>query len=130
MNLIFDLKMKGYIDCDYKVTDKTISDIETGDFSVPIEFQPFQFEIVQVIRDIHTTDNFKPIENDRGNNIEVPVLLPNINYQKKEFQDLWNKINTITSYEVNFDSEELITKSIGTINSKLEVNKVTISVTT
>ncbi len=130
MNLIFDLKMKGYIDSDYKVTDKAISDIETGDFSVPIEFQPFQLEIVQVIRDIHTTDNFKPVENDRVNNIELPVLLPNNNFQKKEFQDLWNKINTITSYEVNFDSEELIAKSVETINSKLEVNKVTISVTT
>lgn len=38
MNLIFDFKMKGYIDADYKVTDKFAADVETGNFSLPSEF--------------------------------------------------------------------------------------------
>ena len=31
---------------------------------------------------------------------------------KKEFQELWNKINVKTIYEVYFDTKELIEKSI------------------
>ena len=49
----------------------------------------------------------------KGKNIRT--LTPNENFNKREFQDLWNKINVQTIYEVNFDSEELINKSINSI---------------
>ena len=130
MNLIFDLKMKWYLDNDYKVTDKCMADIETEVFALPSEFVAFQKEIIQVIGDVHSADNFRAVDDGRLDNINEPILKPNDNFQKKEFQYLWSKINTITSYEVDFDSKELISNSIDAINIGLEVNRVTVSITT
>lgn len=130
MNLIFDLKMKWYLDTDYKVTDKCMADIETEVFVLPSEFVAFQNEIVQVIEDVYSTDNFRAIDDGRADNVNEAILKPNDNFQKKEFQDLWSKINTITSYEVDFDSKELIGNSVDAINTGLEVNRVTVSIIT
>jgi type III restriction enzyme len=130
MNLIFDLKMKWYLDNDYKVTDKCMTDIETEVFVLPSEFVAFQKEIVHVIEDVYSTDNFRAIDDGRADNVNEAILKPNDNFQKKEFQDLWSKINTITSYEVDFDSQELIGNSVDAINTELEVNRVTVSITT
>lgn len=97
---------------------------------LPTEFVSFQAEIVQVIEDVYSMDNFKVIDDGRADNVDEAILKPNDNFHKKEFQDLWSKINTITSYEVNFDSKELIDNSIDAINGGLEVNRVTVSITT
>ena len=35
---------------------------------------------------------------------------------KKEFQELWKRINTKTAYVVNFETNELIEKSIKSID--------------
>ena len=48
---------------------------------------------------------------------------------KKEFQDLWNKINVKTIYEVYFDTKELIEKSIIAIDNKLNENKMKVRIT-
>ena len=55
--------------------------------------------------------------------------MPNANFMKKEFQDLWNKINVKTIYEVDFDTNELIEKAVSSINYKLNINKMKIRVT-
>jgi type III restriction enzyme len=107
-----------------------MADIETEVFALPSEFVAFQKEIIQVIGDVHSADNFRAVDDGRLDNINEPILKPNDNFQKKEFQDLWSKINTITSYEVDFDSKELISNSIDAINIGLEVNRVTVSITT
>ena len=45
----------------------------------------------------------------------------NDNFAKKEFQELWNRINHKYAYTVSFDSDELIEKAINHINDKLFV---------
>lgn len=130
MNLIFDFKMKGYIDADYKVTDKFAADVETGNFSLPSEFAWFEKEVVSLVHDIYATDRFSPVENEKDQNVNEPVLRPNANFAKKEFQELWSKINVITTYEVDFESDELIQNAIRAIDSGLEVNHVQVSITT
>jgi type III restriction enzyme len=50
--------------------------------------------------------------------IENPL---NDNFHKKEFQELWKQINNKYAYVVQFESEELINKSIETINRELFV---------
>ncbi len=130
MNLIFDMKMKGYLDNDYKVTEKCIADIESKVFAVPTEFSPFTPEIVKIVQDVYSTDNYKAVDDGREDNVNEAILKPNDNFSKKEFQDLWSKINTITAYEVDFDSKELIEKSVESLNAHLEVNRVTVTITT
>lgn len=43
---------------------------------------------------------------------------------KKEFQELWKRINTKTAYVVNFETNELIEKSIKSIDKNLAVTRL------
>lgn len=45
----------------------------------------------------------------------------NDNFYRKEFQTLWNNINNKYVYSVSFDSDELIEKSVASINKHLNV---------
>ncbi len=119
-----------YLDDENHVTEKCIADIESKVFAVPAEFSSFTPEIVKIVQDVYSTDNYKAVDDGRADNVNEAILKPNDNFQKKEFQDLWSKINTITSYEVDFDSKELISNSVDAINTGLEVNRVTVSITT
>ena len=56
-----------------------------------------------------------------GKNVRINNRL-NENFYKNEFQDLWNEINHKYTYRVEFDSSELIEKSILSIDKKLSVS--------
>ena len=49
-------------------------------------------------------------------------------FEEKQWQDLWKKINTRTYYNVNFDTSELVHKSIKEIDSSLTVTEIRIVV--
>ena len=49
-------------------------------------------------------------------------------FAKKEWQELWKKINTRTFYNVNFDTSELVKKSIREIDNSLSVTEIRIVV--
>ncbi len=42
----------------------------------------------------------------------------------KEFKTLWNKINAKSAYVVNFDTKELVDKSIRALNNELRVSQI------
>ena len=48
----------------------------------------------------------------------------NDNFHKKEFQELWKKINRKAAYTVHFDSDELIKKCVHTLDEKLNVTQL------
>ena len=58
---------------------------------------------------------------DNGNDTKTPSNDLNDNFYKKEFQTLWGYINHKYAYTVEFDSKELIKKSIDAINENLFV---------
>lgn len=66
---------------------------------------------------------------ENGNETKVVENGLNDNFAKKEFQTLWNYINHKYAYTVNFDSDELIQKSIAHINDKLFVAEMKYTVT-
>lgn len=129
MDLIFDLKMKGYVNENYQITDKFIQDIEDKKYTVPEKLKGFESQVAQLMQNIYTTANFKATENENANSINEAVLKPNENFAKKEFQELWKKIKVKTVYEVDFDSEELIKKSVEAIDEKLTVKKIVVHIT-
>ena len=49
-------------------------------------------------------------------------------FAKKEWQDLWKRINTRTFYNVNFDTSELVKKSVEEIDKHLNVTEIRIVV--
>ena len=129
MDLIFELKAKGYVDDQYRITDDLINDVEKDKFELSGMFNEFKSAIVDLMQNIYTTANFKATENDLANNISEAELKPNENFAKKEFQDLWNKIKIKTVYEVDFNSDELIRKSIIALDANLQVKKVIVTIT-
>jgi type III restriction enzyme len=126
MDLIFKFKENGYIDESYYVTDKLIDDIEKEKLRVIPKLENFKEVVGQKMQQIYDAANYKVAENERAENVHEPVLEPNENFAKKEFQNLWNKIKVKTVYDVDFDSRELMNKSIKTINQKLQVKKITV----
>lgn len=53
----------------------------------------------------------------------------NANFQKKEFQELWKRINHKYAYTVHFDDDELVRHAVREIDSKLVVAKLSYAVT-
>lgn len=67
-----------------------------------------------------------------GNGLEQKVLSNplNDNFSKREFQELWERINYKQAYTVHFDDDELQRKAIDNIDRNLTVSKVSYSVVT
>lgn len=128
MDFIFACRANGYVDEEYKVTDKLIEDVEKDEVQIPIGFEDFKESVIDLMQSIYTTANFKAAENEKENNVEEAILKPNENFAKKEFQELWKRIKVKTVYEVDFNSEELIEKSIISIDANLKVKKVIINI--
>ncbi|MDO4672341.1 MAG: restriction endonuclease subunit R, partial [Porphyromonadaceae bacterium] len=61
---------------------------------------------------------------DNGNETKIRDNAFNENFYKKEFQTLWSYINHKYAYTVSFDSDELIKKSIKSIDNDLYVSKL------
>jgi type III restriction enzyme len=129
MDLIFDLKTKGYVNESYQITDVLIKDIADKKYKVPEKLKGFETQVTDLLAKIYTTANFKASENENANNITADILKPNENFAKKEFQDLWKKIKVKTVYEVDFDSDELIKKSAEAIDKNLRVKKILVHIT-
>jgi type III restriction enzyme len=129
MKLIMAFSKNGYIDDDFKITNKLIEDIENDNVEVPENLKDFKDSICELMQNIHTTANFKASSNDKADNINEDILKPNENFEKKEFQELWNKIKEKTLFTVNFKSKELIKNSITAIDDKLSVKKVIVNIT-
>jgi len=129
MDLIFMFREKAYIDSDYKITDKLIEAIEQGTVELPSELIPFNACVCELMQKTHSTANFQASSDAKADNIDITDFKPNELFAKKEFQDLWNKIKVKTVYEVDFDGDELVKKSIAAIDSRLIVKKVIVKVT-
>ena len=127
MNAIMDMKMKGYLDKDYNITDIMIKDINEWKFETISELNWFKDELAGIMYKVHTTANFTMTTN-ANNNMPETLYVKDENFEK--FKVLWNKIKFKTTYEVDFDSEELIEDSVNQINEHLKVKEVSIRVTT
>ena len=94
----------------------TTRDIIEGSFSI----NGLRFNLYDTAGIHETTDKVEKIGVDNA---------LNDNFAKKEFQTLWNYINHKYTYKVEFDSEELIKKSIAHIDDKLFVAEMKYTVT-
>lgn len=115
-----------YVDDKMNITSKLKEDIKNDNIIIPDEFNNFKEEYINLVKKLYT-DIEVPIENK--NKTDVKKLVPNNNFNKKEFQDLWKKINIKTIYEVNFDSQELVDKAIKKLNKELIVTKMKVRIT-
>lgn len=104
------------IDEDDKITAQGREVIEAGKVELPEALEEYRPAVCKLLTQVYTGEVFKA-ENER----EKITLNTNQNFQKKEFQALWNKINLKTVYEVQFDSERLISDSREKIDAQLYI---------
>lgn len=117
----FYLIQNGYVDMDRKVTDKYRQDIKTGSVAeLPEDLKPMAEGIHTLIQSVYDDSVLKDMFTD-GHETKVKDNPLNDNFAKKEFQALWHEINHKYAYTVEFDSDELIEKSINHINDRLNV---------
>lgn len=85
---------------------------------LPYELTPYAEQIFQLIDSVFSAAQLPDIADDRK-----PKTNPlNDNFYKKEFQELWKRINRRAVYKVDFDSVELIRNCIRALNAELRVS--------
>lgn len=84
---------------------------------LPAELQPYAEQVFQLIDSVFSAAQMPEIGNDRN---AKPNPL-NSNFEKKEFQALWNKINRKAAYTVQFETDELLDKCVAALDAELRV---------
>lgn len=85
--------------------------------ALPPELAPHAEHIFGLIDSVFSESQLPDVGDDRK-----PKTNPlNANFEKREFKELWNRINRKAVYRVEFDSNELIRNSIRALDKELNV---------
>lgn len=110
-----------YINENGVLTDKYYEDKANGDIKLASQVADSSSSVIAIIDSIYDSRTMQP-ENARSNNVELEVDESKL--AMPEFKALWNKINSKSVYVVDFDTDELVRKSINSIDKKLFVSKI------
>ena len=127
--IYFQLRMKNYITKEGEVTE-TFRQACVTETLLPLEddLQPMSNSVMKLVQSIYDPSVLKGMIDD-GSKTTTPENKLNDNFMKKEFQELWRRINHKYAYTVSFDSDELIGKAVGAIDNELEVTQLSYVVT-
>ena len=127
--IYFQLRMNSYITKDGEVTETfRKACAEETLLSLADELEPMSKSVMKLVQSIYDPSVLKDMIED-GSKTTTPGNKLNDNFMKKEFQELWRRINHKYAYTVSFDSEELIEKAVAAINKELEVTQLSYVVT-
>ena len=108
-----------YTDDDDKIAQKYHDAKKDGQLAeLPPELLPHAEQIFQLIDSVFSDAQLPEVGNDRK---AKPNPL-NANFEKKEFKELWNRINSKAAFTVHFETEELINKCVLAIDKELKVS--------
>ncbi len=115
----FYLIQNGYVDRKRNIAEKFHEAVNNDNLAdLPEDLTPYKEQIFQLIESVYSDAQLPEIENDRGAKTN-PL---NANFDKREFKELWTRINRKAAYSVHFDSSELVEKCIQTLNMQLRVS--------
>lgn len=116
------LKESAYIDEKGTVQNSFISDkADNAIKAMPQNLEPFKDGILELVDSAFNIANTINSMVENGNKVKLENAINQANYNKKEFQELWEQINHKYAYTVQFDSRELIEKAINALNKDLSV---------
>ena len=92
------------------------------------DLQPYTEQVYKRVQSIFDPKVLDDMIDD-GSKPQTPENKLNDNFAKKEFQELWHRINHKYAYTVDFDSEELIGKAVEAIDRELNVSRLSYVVT-
>jgi len=108
-----------YVDVERKITDKYHEAKQNQTLAqLPPILAPNSEQVFQLVDSVFSDAQLPGIDDDR--NKQTNPL--NGNFEKKEFKELWNRINRKAAYTVHFDSKELISKCVNALDSHLRVS--------
>lgn len=121
--IIVYLEDNGYIDDRKNITPEYREAVANASIApLPEKLQPIAEGVTRLINSI-----FDPKAIDDmivEEKTSTPANKLNENFNRAEFQALWNEINHQYVYQVSYNSDELIEKAIVHINANLEVKKL------
>ena len=112
------LVQNGYVDRQKNILDKYHEAKDSGTVAeLPDDLKPYADQVFDLIDSVFSDAQLPKIEDGRK-----PKTNPlNANFDKKEFQALWQRINRKAVYRVEFDSDELVRKCIAALDKSLRV---------
>lgn len=115
-----------YSDTDERITEQYHQAKKEGTLAaLPPELAPYQEQVFQLIDSVFSAAQLPAIEDDRKGKVN-PL---NANFEKKEFQELWRRINRKAIYAVDFKTDELIDKCVKALDKELRVTPLQYTVT-
>jgi len=116
--LEFWLIQNGYIDLQREVTDAYHAARAAGDTApLPEGLAEHGEAVLTLVDSVFSDAALATI----GDGRKLKPNLRSANIDKKEFLDLWDKINRKAAYTVHFESDELVRKAVAAINTGLNV---------
>jgi type III restriction enzyme len=86
---------------------------------LPEELKPHAQEVFKLIDSIFSDAQLPVPENGRNTKTNP---INRANFERKEFQELWKRINKKAAYTVHFESDELADKCVATLDKELAVS--------
>lgn len=118
--IYIDLVKNNYVDADGNLTQTYYDDKANESFAISDELKPYAESIKHVLSNVYNPEVLKP-ENANANNISLKVDEDKL--ARRDFKQLWEKINSKSAYCVEFDSKELLDKSVQSLDRNLTVAK-------
>ncbi len=106
------------IDENDKITPEGKELIERQQILLPESLESYRESICALLQTIYTETDLSP-EDER----QSVTFNTNHNFEREEFQALWNKINLKTIYEVQFDTDKLVQEGINKIDEHLYIGR-------
>lgn len=115
----FYLIQNGYVDHQRQVVEAYhTAKTEEALAPLPDELTQYAPQVFELVDSVFSADALARIVDD-GRKPKTNLL--NDNFEKQAFKELWARINQKAVYRVDFDSDELVDKCVGTLNKELNV---------
>lgn len=125
-DIVFALRMKGYITKQGQLTPQYHDDKQQGKLDFGEDYNDYKEDIVKRLDSIFNPDSIKPEDARRVREARFDQK----KFARKEFQDLWRKINQQTYYTVDFKTDDLINRAVIELDTHLQVTEIRIKVVT
>ncbi len=123
-DIVFQLRMRGYTDKKGQLTRLYFDDKMQGKLDFGEEYNAYKESIVMVLEQVFDPESVKP-EDARS---VREAKFNQQRFERKEFQDLWKRINHQTYYTVDFDTDQLVKNAIVKLDAELHVSSINIQV--
>lgn len=125
-SLFSALATHGYVNKQGQLTPQYYNDKQHGTLDFGDDYNEYRADIVKRLNAVFNPDAVKP-DNARQTR---EAKFDSQKFERKEFQELWRKINHQTYYTVDFKTEDLIKRAVIELDNHLRVSEINIQVTT